>query len=334
MNIENFADDQVKDKILVVDDSQAMLQMMGDFLSGKGYDVTLKDNGNDAIQIIKETPFNVVVTDLKMEPVHGLEVVEATKRLSPDTEMIIITGYASLDSTLEAIRHHVFDYIEKPFKLEKIEFIIRNALIKNHLTIQNKKLLEQLNEQNVKLEKRVREVTKELEELSFRDGLTGLYNYRFFMKILNREVARAARYKHSLSLAMLDLDFFKHYNDCHGHQEGNTALVKLADVLQRSIREVDRVARYGGEEFAIILPETGSEKSLKIIDRIREEVGNLNLTFTHSGEASKLSISGGIASYPDDADNVDDLIKMADEALYKSKSTGRNRLTVSSLIQD
>jgi len=161
---------------------------------------------------------------------------------------------------------------------------------------------------------------KSKERLSITDGLTGLYNHRHFQEQLEVEVKRAQRYDLALSLIMIDLDHFKEFNDTYGHLEGDSLLRKIAQILKSSLRETDLVARYGGEEFAVILPETDKEGASIAAERVRKTVSEQ--TFGEVG--AKMTISLGVASYPDDACLRADLIRQADEALYRAKREGRN----------
>ena len=162
---------------------------------------------------------------------------------------------------------------------------------------------------------------KSTQHLSITDGLTGLYNHRHFHEQLEVEVNRAQRYDLNLSLIMIDLDHFKKFNDSYGHLEGDTLLRKIAQILKSSLRETDYVARYGGEEFGVILPETNKAGASFAAERVRKTISEQ--TFGEAGE--KMTISLGVASYPDDACLRTDLIKKADEALYRAKKEGRNR---------
>ncbi|MCJ7646329.1 diguanylate cyclase [bacterium] len=162
---------------------------------------------------------------------------------------------------------------------------------------------------------------KSTEYLSITDGLTGLYNHRHFQEQLEVEVKRGQRYDLNLSLIMIDLDHFKEFNDSYGHLEGDTLLRKIAQILKSSLRETDFVARYGGEEFAVILPETNKEGASIAAERVRRALSEQ--TFGEVG--AKMTVSLGVASYPDDACLRADLIRKADEALYRAKREGRNR---------
>jgi diguanylate cyclase (GGDEF)-like protein len=166
------------------------------------------------------------------------------------------------------------------------------------------------------------------DELATIDELTGLFNRRYFNRVLAQEVQRAQRYKHDLTLAMLDVDHFKLYNDANGHQEGDRALVRIAGVLKHSFRQTDIVVRLGGEEFAVIMPETSRKEGngIEFVDRARRAVEAEQLDFEAGGVRRVLTISGGVATYPHQAGSPDALVRRADEALYAAKRAGRNRI--------
>jgi diguanylate cyclase (GGDEF)-like protein len=166
----------------------------------------------------------------------------------------------------------------------------------------------------------------QLEQMAYRDQLTGVRNFRFFSGRLPEELQRARRYRHQLSLVMLDIDHFKKFNDTHGHQAGNLALQHLVRVLQDTVRETDMVARYGGEEFAIILPETTKRLAHELAARVRANIEASPVVI--NGNDHRITVSLGLATFPRDVNNWQALVECADQALYRSKQEGRNRVTV------
>jgi len=154
-------------------------------------------------------------------------------------------------------------------------------------------------------------------EFAYRDELTGLHNYRIFREYLEQEILRSRRYRQPLSLVMIDIDNFKAYNDRHGHEAGNEALVAVAGLLGQSLRRTDVAARYGGEEFAMILPATRKTSARLVAERAREAI---------ESSASALTASFGIATSPADADGAADLVRHADRALYVAKANGKNQV--------
>ena len=157
------------------------------------------------------------------------------------------------------------------------------------------------------------------------DGLTGLYNHGFFLQALKREVLRARRHDLLLSLIMLDLDDFKAINDTRGHLEGDRVLVRAAALINESLREIDIAARYGGEEFAVILPETSRSGAAVVADRIRRRIAE---EFAKRRGGPVVTLSAGVAGYPEDAGTAEEMIRRTDEALYRAKADGKNRVTL------
>ena len=165
---------------------------------------------------------------------------------------------------------------------------------------------------------------EETKRLSITDALTGLYNARFFYHSLDKEIERARRYSEHFSLVIFDIDDFKEINDTYGHQAGDDILREFARILLGYSRKTDIVARYGGEEFVIILPNTKKKEAFLLSDRIREQV--CDYTFTCNGNDVKITISGGIAGFPNDGDDARKLLYAADMALYAAKRAGKKQV--------
>jgi diguanylate cyclase (GGDEF)-like protein len=156
------------------------------------------------------------------------------------------------------------------------------------------------------------------------DGLTGLYNYRYFINVLQQEFKRALRYTRPLALLMIDIDYFKHYNDTNGHLAGDNTLQTVAALIKECCRDVDIVVRYGGEEFAVLLPETSAQEAKDIAERIRKNIECYPFPNGNLQPNGKLTISIGISGFPDDAYSYIELVEFADIALYAAKRSSRN----------
>jgi len=163
-----------------------------------------------------------------------------------------------------------------------------------------------------------------IEELSYTDSMTGLYNYRFFYKRLSEELTRANRYLRKLSLVIFDLDEFKSHNDRYGHQIGDEILRQLSQYTKGIVRSIDVVCRYGGEEFCVIMPDTDRQEVERFIERLREEIANYRFRIQSLSDSPRITASVGAAVFPEDADTVDRLIYCADMALLEAKKKGRN----------
>ncbi len=196
----------------------------------------------------------------------------------------------------------------------------------NEMTRRLKESYEGLEKKVEERTRQLNELNERLKELSITDGLTGVYNHRHFYETLGMEIKRAGRYKRPMSLIMIDIDHFKHYNDTHGHQMGDDVLKGVASCIRNNVREQDMVARYGGEEFSIILPETNKEDARKLAEGTRCRVSAQSFPYEETQPEGDLTISLGVATFPDDASDAVNLIKKADDALYTAKGKGRNRV--------
>jgi len=221
----------------------------------------------------------------------------------------------------------------EPFRemsqLEPTDEIDRIPTVVMHLVEVAKKQMNELKAYSEKvqhLNSELMQANEKLEHLSTEDSLTGLYNRRYFDKRIEEEIARTRTYGRELALAMIDIDFFKNYNDSIGHPAGDKALATIGKVIRKSIRETDLAFRYGGEEFAIILPETTAESATSVGERIRGAVEKHPFESESSQPNGELTISIGISVLGRHSNRVEELVCAADKALYKAKSIGRNRL--------
>jgi diguanylate cyclase (GGDEF)-like protein len=177
--------------------------------------------------------------------------------------------------------------------------------------------------------KELNDLNKKLEEMAVTDGLSGLYNHKYFQEKLKEEYNRAVRYKRKLALFMIDIDHFKEFNDDFGHQAGDYAIKVVSGILKEESRSTDLVARYGGEEFAILSPEMNSLKAIRFAQRLRKKIENIKLTGKGKAVESSITISIGISLYPNIDGTPETLLLFADEALYKAKRNGRNQVILS-----
>ncbi|MCP4580538.1 MAG: GGDEF domain-containing protein [candidate division Zixibacteria bacterium] len=167
-----------------------------------------------------------------------------------------------------------------------------------------------------------------MQELTIIDGLTGLFNYRYFRTKLLDEIRRSDRYHQKLSILMIDIDHFKAINDSQGHQTGNLILQEIVGIIKHSVRDVDIVARYGGEEFVVILPQTGVENAMVIAERMRAQVESAYFTSAQGQRDIRSTVSAGVAVYPDGMISANQLLEKVDQAMYRAKKDGRNRICV------
>jgi diguanylate cyclase (GGDEF)-like protein len=168
-------------------------------------------------------------------------------------------------------------------------------------------------------------------QLSETDGLTGLKNRRTFLKLLDSEISRSQRYNKNFGLLMLDVDYFKHYNDTNGHPQGDVLLKIISEMINENLRETDAVGRYGGEEFIALLPETNKEESIAIAERIRDTIENHRFPRAETQPGGKITVCIGVAAYPDDGDSAEKITRSTDDALYVAKIMGRNRVVAANV---
>lgn len=174
----------------------------------------------------------------------------------------------------------------------------------------------------------MRELRRRLADMALTDALTGLPNRRHFEEVLRAELDRVHRYGGRCAVAMVDVDYFKHYNDTLGHLAGDIVLRELADVMRRELRLHDMVARFGGEEFALIMINASKEEARPILERLRMDVEAHPFRHRDIQPSGRLTVSAGLAGFPDDGTTYEDLLKQADVALYRAKNGGRNRIAL------
>jgi diguanylate cyclase (GGDEF)-like protein len=167
------------------------------------------------------------------------------------------------------------------------------------------------------------------EQEAITDGLTNVYNYRFFQSQIEREIVRSDRHGNSFSIAMIDLDNFKQYNDTQGHLRGDEALRMIAQTIVKNIRKSDTLARYGGDEFVMILPELDKTQAKALAEKLCDVIKVTSVPKKRTSRRVNLTVSLGISTFPTDGHNEEELLRKADEALYRAKDLGRNAVCIS-----
>ncbi|MBI4665490.1 MAG: response regulator [Nitrospinae bacterium] len=314
------------EKILVVEDSDTTRHIIRYFLQKNGYNVYTAKNGQEAWEAMPKIRPDLIVLDCYMPKMDGFEFINNLKK-NDEFYRIPVLMLTSSKNKLDVVRgfaEGAVDFITKPF--DEAEMIAR---ITSHL--RSRKLLEELEEEKGKLKvtlKQLEDANHILERLSVMDGLTGLANRRHFDEILASEWKRAIRERHPISMLMIDIDYFKRYNDAYGHQMGDECIKKVAaKIKEQSKRSSDLAARYGGEEFALILPLTDLEGAVAVAEIMRMEVEAMGIPHLYSTIATTVTISVGFATVtPEEGISSGELVEMADKALYDAKHSGRNRV--------
>lgn len=294
-------------RILVVDDEATLRELLADALTEDGYAVGTASSGSEALERLRASgeEFDIIVTDLKLPGASGVEIVREARLANPQCAVIVMTGYATVESAVECMKAGALDYITKPLKLDEMRLIVERAGERLYL----------LREADKK---------KYYEELSRLDSLTHVFNHGYFHQLLAVELEEAKRFERPLCLFMIDVDDFKRVNDTFGHQVGDHALIVLARLLSTLTRQTDYVARYGGEEFAVVLPRTDKQRAMGIAERIRRGVAARRFQPSEVEESIRLTVSIGVAGYPEDAEESRELISKADKAFYAAKAAGKN----------
>jgi len=294
--------------ILVVDDLAVNIQLLSAYLSSVGYHVITARDGQEALDKVATCELDLILLDVMMPNVNGFEVCERLKKSAASSfiPIIMVTGLNDVEHKVRAMEAGADDFVSKPFN--RVELLTR---VKSLLRI--KQLYEEL------------EMAKEsLRQLSITDGLTGLFNYRHFREQLEQELNRARRHNLHVSLAMADIDYFKKFNDAYGHPAGDILLSAIGHLFKENIRKIDLAARYGGEEFSLVLVETNKHAAGIVAEKIKRLVAEHTFTGINGHAGHRITISMGVATFPDDAVISDELIRIADARLYRAKENGRN----------
>jgi two-component system, cell cycle response regulator len=303
-----------RSNILVVDDSRAQLDWLVQVLQREGYAVQSAVDGREAIRRVRSDPPDLILLDMILPDMDGLEVLRIVKA-RPDDQfipVIILSVKSDLDSKVTGLRIGADDFLAKPFA--EAEILARCAAMLRIKTLQDQ----------------LRSTQRKLTEQAITDELTGLKNRRAFDERLVEEFHRAQRYTDPVSLIMLDLDNFKDVNDRFGHPFGDAVLRGAAEQIRSSTRDPDICARYGGEEFAVILPKTHLSGALSVAERIWKQLSEREyLPPVEGGTVAPIHVTAslGIAFYPSkDIVTPELLLRYADEALYQAKRAGRNTI--------
>ena len=288
-------------RLLVVDDQPINIQVMNQIFAEQ-YQVFMATSGQQALDFCHRTPPDLVLLDIVMPGMDGYEVCTALKA-APDTcdiPVIFVTAHTDATQETRGLEVGAVDFISKP-----VNPAVVRARVKTQLILKCQSDL--------------------MRRLVFLDGLTGVFNRRYFDQQLATEMARALRAQKPLALIMLDVDFFKRFNDHYGHQAGDDCLRQVAQTLKASLRRpADLVARYGGEEFACVLPETEFEQAMTMARELEADVRQKAIAHIHSDVAPVITVSLGVAGFTASASgDATALLALADAQLYLAKASGR-----------
>lgn len=294
-------------KVLIADDDALSRKILEDCLSEWGYDITMANNGHEAWSIIEKADRpNMAVLDWMMPGMDGVEICRRLRGL-PLTNyvyVILLTARSKREDVIHGLESGADDYIIKPFNQEELK-------------------------SRLKIGQRIIELEQRILRLASTDYLTGLLNRRAFLERLEREINRCQREFSSMGIIIIDIDHFKNVNDNFGHQAGDIVLQEFSSTLVKMCRVYDFIGRYGGEEFIICLPGADKWNTYQIAERMRSTIESKEILLPDKKNGVSVTASFGIASLePGQPKSADKLINEADEALYRAKAQGRNRIVM------
>ena len=299
--------------ILIAEDNPVSRKLMEMTLRQAGYEVVSAEDGREALALFKERFFPIILTDLEMPEMDGLELCRAIRGNPAEgyVYIFLITARDSKEDIIVGLEAGADDYLTKPFDRSELIARLKTAL----------RVLE--------LEKSLKDAYEKIRLLSITDKLTGCYNRTYMDEYLAKEIARATRYHRPLSLVMADIDYFKRVNDTYGHQAGDLILKNFVLSMKEGLRkDVDWVARYGGEEFLMVMPETNFKNAMSSAERLRRIVSERLASYDE--KEIRITASFGVVGF-DPSEKIKNIpyeaiIDQADKALYQAKDEGRNRV--------
>jgi diguanylate cyclase (GGDEF)-like protein len=308
---------------LLVDDEPVAQRLLKEVLDAEGFSIEIAGSLAGAHQLCSRTAFDLVIVDKNLPDGSGLQLAEKLFEERNDCAVVVITGYANLDSAIEAIRFNVLDYLLKPIEVNNFRERIRRVVDQLLLRREHQRAIQEIDSRDTRM--------GQLEAMATRDPLTRLYNHAYFQERLGKEISRCSRYGRVLGLMFVDVDDFKTINDGLGHQRGDELLKGIADILRGEsresdihfrLREHDIAARYGGDEFVLMLPETPKGGTATTAERLRNCIEQYDFGPGLEG----VTVSIGLAALPVDGADRDALVNAADRALHAAKNFGRNRV--------
>ena len=299
-------------KILIADDSIVSRHLLEATLRKWGYDVMVACDGAEALDLLqREDAPSLIILDWMMPGMTGVEVCRRIRQRDsePYTYILLLTSKSQKEDLIEGMEAGADDYITKPFDQNELQVRLRAGI------------------RLVDLQTQLLKAREDLREQATRDSLTRLWNRNSILTELGRELARSGRESRPLGVVIVDLDHFKHINDTYGHLAGDAVLREAARRMQSSIRQYDSIGRYGGEEFLILFPGCGEADCFAQADRLRKLLGQTEMKVNDT--TLRVTASFGVTTVlPGENWTEEELIRIADEALYVAKKSGRNRVEI------
>lgn len=290
-----------KRRVLIVDEERPVRQQLAKLIGGRGFRVDVAASAEAALKKIEGNPYDAVFLDLVLRRVGGLELLPQILRIRPEVSVVVMAGDGSLQSSMNAMKRGAFHYLVKPVEQGVLDVVLRNCMERSRLLHQN----------------------AQLKQTTLQDDLTTAFNRRHLDAYLEEELERSRRYGRTFSMLFFDMDHLKTVNDRYGHLAGSRVLREVAQLIQDKLRKSDRLFRYGGDEFVVTLPETGAAGALRVANRLRRAVRGHRFLATE-GRTVSLTASFGVATFPHDGSSQEEMIRVADQAMYRVKSKTRD----------
>ena len=288
-------------RVLVAETDRQVRQQLLDLLDRRGFQVDVAATATAALKKVEEHPYDAIFVDQLLPRIGGLELLPRILRIRPETSVLVLSKCDSVESRVNAMKRGAFHYMTKPVEQDVLDVVLRSCTERSRLLYQN----------------------AELQQKTIQDDLTTAFNRRYLDAYLDEELERDRRYGRTFSILFFDLDHLKDVNDRHGHLAGSRALREVAQLIQSKLRKSDRIFRYGGDEFVVTLPETGAEGALRVAHRLRRAVRSHHF-LAAEGLVVTLTASFGVATFPHDGSSQEELIRTADQAMYRVKTHTRD----------
>lgn len=302
-------DAKTKRRILVADDDPENSALVAEVLRGEGFEVAVANDGAEALAKIEETKPELVLLDYNMPDYSGLETLHKLRQRQNYVAVIFVSGTDDERVVVDCLQSGADDYVRKPFGVGELVARVR-------VRFRNKDTNDELSR-----------ATEKLRELAEHDDLTGLFNMRSMYAKIDRELKRARRYGRRVAVVMMDLDHFKSVNDEFDHLFGSFVLKEIGQLVAKQMRETDFAARYGGDEFLMVLSETDEKGATSFGERLRASVEK-HVSYDGRNRFSRTASLGVAVTREGEELEAKELVRRADQALYKAKETGRNRVVL------